>query len=64
MLEPGEEPGSDEAEMPEPQVLVLSSGELTPFEVLVTRDADRAAYRVVAELNGTTEVENAGTTLD
>ncbi len=64
VLEPGEAPGNDEAEMPEPQVLILSSGELTPFEVLVTRDTDRAAYRVVAELNGTTEVENVGTTLN
>lgn len=46
------------ADAPEPQVMILSSGELTPFEALVLRDSDDARYRLVGELNGTTEVRS------
>lgn len=48
----------------QPQVLLLSSGEMTPFEAVVSREFDRATYRLVVELNGSTEVFNDATGLD
>lgn len=58
MLEPEEDDEErDTAETPEPQIMVLSSGELTPFDVVVRRASDRAAFRVTAELTGSTEIE-------
>ncbi len=63
-LEPENAETRDTLETPEPQVLILSSGELTPFEVVVRRETDRAGYRLVAELNGSTEIENDGAGVD
>jgi general secretion pathway protein H len=63
-LETEDAEARDDVETPEPQVLILSSGELTPFEVVVRRETDRASYRLVAELNGSTEIENDDTRVD
>lgn len=65
LLEPDQDENErDAAEAPEPQIMVLSSGELTPFEIVVRRESDRAAYRVTAELTGSTEVERVGSARD
>jgi general secretion pathway protein H len=54
-----EEAPEDDA-APEPQLLVLSSGELTPFE-LGFRFADtQGRYRLTAEIDGTVEVTREG----
>ena len=37
---------------PEPQVVLLASGEMTPFEAAIFRDFGGAQYRLSAELNG------------
>jgi len=60
----GAERERDGAERPDPQVMLLSSGELTPFEAVVSRELDRAAYRLVAELNGSTEIRDDAARLD
>lgn len=39
-------------EEPEPQVFVLSSGELTPFSAEIGRDLDPARFTLTAELDG------------
>jgi general secretion pathway protein H len=41
---------------PEPQVVLLASGEMTPFEAAIFRDFGGAQYRLSAELNGALEV--------
>jgi general secretion pathway protein H len=51
---------TEDDEEPEPQVLVLSSGEITPFEARVFIDADVGAHILTAELTGATEVSKRG----
>lgn len=41
---------------PEPQVVLLASGEMTPFEAAIFRDFGGAQYRLTAELNGELQV--------
>lgn len=39
-------------QQPEPQVVILASGELTPFDVSLYRDLTGGRFRLSAELNG------------
>lgn len=43
-------------EDPEPQVVLLASGEMTPFETAIFRGLDGGRYLLSAELNGALEV--------
>lgn len=45
---------------PEPQLLVLSSGELTPFDVGIQFAQTAGTWRVRAEIDGTLEVTREG----
>jgi len=45
--------GGDEAG----RLYILSSGEMTPFELTLSRDGVRQAYRIVAEIDGQHRVE-------
>lgn len=49
-----------EIENPEPQVMILSSGELTPFEAAVYRNRDGGHFALTAELDGTIEITQDG----
>ncbi len=51
---------SQDVENPEPQVMVLSSGELTPFELSIYRDRQGGHFVLNAELDGTLEVSQEG----
>ena len=59
VLDPGFEADDDDDESvdgPEPQVMLLSSGEMTPFEVSFSRDARPGRHTLTAELDGTIEI--------
>ncbi len=43
-------------EEPEPQVVLLASGEMTPFEAVIFRDFNSPRFLLTAELNGALEV--------
>ncbi len=43
---------SQDIENPEPQVMLLSSGEVTPFTVEMTRAGIRGRFELTAQLNG------------
>ncbi|MBN1237158.1 MAG: type II secretion system minor pseudopilin GspH [Gammaproteobacteria bacterium] len=63
VLDPGFEAdeGDEESEDgPEPQIMVLSSGEITPFEASFNRDTMRGRYTLKAELDGTIEISPDG----
>ena len=49
-----------DVDTPEPQVMILSSGEVTPFEAEVYRDRGRGHFTLTAELNGKLSVAQAG----
>jgi general secretion pathway protein H len=51
---------NDVLEKPAPQVLLLSSGEMTPFELEVYRDFDGGRYVLTAELDGEMEITERG----
>jgi len=51
---------AQEVENPEPQVLLLSSGEVTPFTIEITRDNAPGRFEIEAELDGTIEVKQEG----
>lgn len=51
-------------EEPEPQVTILSSGEVTPFEAVVRRERDDTSRRLVAALDGDVEIESDDAALD
>jgi general secretion pathway protein H len=52
---------SQEIENPEPQIMILSSGELTPFEIDLYRDrAARAHFTLTGELDGTLAISKEG----
>lgn len=57
-LEP--ELDADALEMPEPQVMILSSGEVTPFFAAVGRELAEGRYTLTADLDGTLEVAADG----
>lgn len=57
--DPERDEDSETIDTPEPQVMILSSGEVTPFEAVVSRESDRASYRLVGELDGSIEIEDA-----
>ena len=49
-----------DVENPEPQVMILSSGEVTPFEAEMYRDRGRGHFTLTAELNGKLSVTQEG----
>ena len=51
---------TEDDEAPEPQVLVLSSGEVTPFEARISFDPDVGEHILTAELTGATEIIRRG----
>ena len=53
-LEPGI--GSEGVDVPRPQILILSTGEMTPFEATLYRDLDGAGRVVRAGFDGTLEI--------
>jgi general secretion pathway protein H len=55
-----EEFDDDDLDDPEPQVLVFSSGEMTPFEARVFRDPNVGEHVLTAALNGTIEISTRG----
>jgi general secretion pathway protein H len=57
-LEPDFE--SQDVETPAPQVMLLSSGEVTPFTVEMRRDGIEGRYELTAELNGDIQVKQEG----
>jgi general secretion pathway protein H len=57
-LEPDFE--SQDVETPAPQVMLLSSGEVTPFTVEMRRDGIEGRYELTAELNGDIQVTQEG----
>lgn len=50
----------EEKEKPEPQVMILSSGELTPFETDIYRDFSEGRFTLTAALDGKLEVTEDG----
>ena len=50
----------DEVDEPEPQVIVLASGEMTPFDVSFYRELNGGQFHLSAEINGTLEVSQEG----
>jgi general secretion pathway protein H len=51
---------TEDDEAPEPQVLVLSSGEITPFEARLFVDPAVGEHVLTAELTGATEISRHG----
>ena len=54
---PGEQDDSEEVDIVQPQVVILSSGELTPFELVIESDTVDYAYIIKGLPFGGTEVE-------
>jgi general secretion pathway protein H len=50
----------DDEEGPEPQVLILSSGEMTPFEARIFHDPIVGEHVLTAAVDGTIETESRG----
>jgi general secretion pathway protein H len=51
---------SQDIENPEPQIMVLSSGEVTPFTLELTRDGIDGRFELTAQLDGKLEVAREG----
>jgi len=51
---------SQDIENPEPQVMLLSSGEVTPFTVEITRRGIEGYFELTAQLDGTVDVAQKG----
>jgi general secretion pathway protein H len=51
---------SQDVETPAPQVMLLSSGEVTPFTVELRRDGIEGRYELTAALNGDIEITQEG----
>ena len=49
----------DPTETPQPQIILLSSGELTPFVVRMERAFDNRSFTITGELSGGVELENS-----
>lgn len=56
LLEPP--PSIDDGETAVPQVLILSTGEMTPFTLELYRDFDGPRFALTAEFNGDMEIEH------
>ncbi len=54
---PGEEEESEDGEDPGPQVLLLSSGEATPFELVLRHEAVDGSVTLIGNLKGELELE-------
>jgi general secretion pathway protein H len=50
----------DDGETPAPQVMLLSSGEVTPFTIEMRRDGIEGSFELTAELNGDIQVLQEG----
>ena len=50
----------DPDELPQPQVMLLSTGEVTPFTADIYRDAFGGRYTLVAEFDGKMEISSSG----
>jgi general secretion pathway protein H len=50
----------DEVDEPEPQVIVLASGEMTPFDVSFYRDLNGGQFHLSAEINGSVKISQEG----
>lgn len=57
-LEPEQEP--EPGEQPQPQVVLLASGEITPFEAHLFRDAGGGRYLIEGALDGSLQVTRSG----
>jgi len=55
-----EEEEEEEDDGPEPQIMILSSGEMTPFEASFYRDLADGRFILTAELDGSFEVSEDG----
>ena len=55
-----EENLTDATDTEEPQIMVLSSGEMTPFEAAFSRDPEPGEFRLTGEFNGAIEVSEVG----
>jgi len=51
---------AQDLENPEPQVMLLASGELTPFTVELSREGASGRFELAAELDGTLTVKQEG----
>jgi general secretion pathway protein H len=51
---------AEDDEEPDPQVLILSSGEVTPFEARIFRDPAVGEHVLTAELTGAIEISKRG----
>jgi len=51
---------SQDVDNPEPQIMLLSSGEVTPFTIELTRYGNDGRYELTAELDGTVSVTEEG----
>jgi general secretion pathway protein H len=51
---------TEDDEEPEPQILVLSSGEITPFEARLSVDPTVGEHVLTAEITGATEISKRG----
>jgi len=50
----------EDIDQPEPQVIVLASGEMTPFDISFYRDLNGGQFILSAEIDGTLEVSQEG----
>lgn len=48
---------------PMPQIMILSTGEITPFEAALVRPFDAARVELTAEIDGTIEIQDRETAL-
>jgi general secretion pathway protein H len=51
---------SQDVENPEPQVMLLSSGEVTPFTIEMTREGIEGRFELTAQLDGEVDVVQEG----
>ena len=58
VLEDGSDP--DLFEKPSPQVMILSTGEITPFQAAVFRDLNGGRITLTADIDGSMEIANSG----
>jgi len=59
-LEPDFESQDEDVEDPAPQVMLLSSGEVTPFTLEMRRDGIDGRFELTAELDGDVQVTQEG----
>jgi general secretion pathway protein H len=51
---------SQDVENPEPQIMLLASGEVTPFTIEMARDGRDGRFELTAEIDGTVTVNEEG----